>query len=445
MSAEAKRLDAAVQRVVERSKRAVKGAQVFVRAGVSNEKNVRLALNRVTTSGDVDRETVSLTLLLGARVATATSSALDGAGLDELVERVAALVKVAPEDPEAQPVLASQRYLNVPGVFDPAVAGLSAGQLAALARALVEPSRSQGLLAAGFVHVGSGVERLASSAGLWAGGPVTSLSVSVTARTADGQGSGREALGARALAKVDAARLGKLAAQTAVASAKRSALAPGRYSVVLEAPAVQSLLGFFMGSLDEREAEEGRSFFSLPNGQTKVGQRLFGEHVGLSVDPASPWTPCTPWDLEGLPRARVDFVKGGVLTQLARSRFWAAKHRRAPTAQFDGFVLSPGRGTVEELIAGVKRGVLIKRCWYTNFVDPKTLLVTGLTRDGTFVIEDGKVAGAVNAFRFNESVAGLLERCDAIAAGPGEGDDASVYAPALRTQEFNLASVSDAV
>lgn len=445
MSPDERRLDEAVRRTVDEAKRAAKGAQVFVRGALSNEKNVRLALNGVTTAGDVDRQELSLTLQKEGRVATASSSQLDGAGISELVQRVAALVKVAPQDPEAQPVLGPQRYAPAVGVFDPALAAVTAARLADVALQLVAPSKAQGLLAAGFVHAGSGPMRLASSAGLWAGGPVTNLSVSVTVRTKDGQGSGREALSARALAPIDAAALGTQAAATAVASAKRQALPPGRYTVVLEPAAVADLVGFFMGSLDEREAEEGRSFFSRPGGKTRVGERLFPSHVSLSVDSAAPATPGTPWDVQGLPRRRVDFVKAGVLTELSRSRFWAAKRGATPTPQFDGFLLAPGEGTTAQLIAGVKRGVLVKRCWYANFVDAKTLLVTGLTRDGTFLIEDGAVAHAVNNFRFNESVAGLLERCDRIAAGPGAVDDASVFAPALRTHEFNLASVSDAV
>lgn len=152
-----------------------------------------------------------------------------------------------------------------------------------------------------------------------------------------------------------------------------------------------------------------------------------------------------PWDGEGLPRPARTWVERGVLRELSVSRYWAKQRGLAPTGGYDGAALLPGEVSRAQLLAGVTRGVLISRIWYSNLVDPKTLLVTGLTRDGTFLVERGEVVGPVKNFRLNQSVLDAMRQVDAVGREVERVGSPTWSAPALRTHDFLLASQSDAV
>jgi predicted Zn-dependent protease len=234
----------------------------------------------------------------------------------------------------------------------------------------------------------------------------------------------------------------------AVQSASARAIDPGKYTVVLEPAAVANMLEFFVGALDARRADDGRSFFSKAAGATKLGEKLFPDAITFESDPMNPDTPSAPFDGDGLPLGRVAWVDKGVVSAFRYSRYWAAKQGKPPTGEHDCYLLRGGQAErQEDLYLGIKRGLLVTRFWYTRWLEPKAMSITGLTRDGVFLIEDGRVTGAVNNFRFNESPANVLASCDAMTKAtirvPTGG---SVWrVPALRTHDFNMASVSAAV
>jgi predicted Zn-dependent protease len=207
---------------------------------------------------------------------------------------------------------------------------------------------------------------------------------------------------------------------------------------------VAELLAILTSALNARSADEGRSFFSKPGGGSRVGDKLWPDHVTMQADPGDVALSILPWSQEWLPLQAATWVERGVLTRLACSRYWAKQKGRAPVPEPAGLRLVGGNASAEELIKGVKRGVLITRFWYVNSLDPSTLLSTGLTRDGTFLIENGELVAAVNNFRFNESPHVMLERSDAMTA-PVVAPDGSMRVPTLRSHEFNLSSVSEAV
>lgn len=439
-----KQLTAVGQKVLSLARRAAPTAEVFVGLESARRAHVRFARNEVTTAGEVDEAQVSLSLRLGKQAATCTSNQSDDGALAALVDRTLRLARLSPEDPELMPVLGPQRLEKNPLAFDAKVDALDARGRAAIIKAALAPGRARALATAGFLFQWSGLVAKVSSAGLKVVQPATGLQFTMTARTPSGKGSGRGQFYGRRLLGFDAGAVATQACDGAVASEDPKPLAPGRYTVVLAPAATATLAESLLSAMDQRSADEGRSFFSKPGGESRVGEALFSPLLTLTSDPGNPRTPMLPFDGEGRPLEVQRWVSGGRLEALATSRFWAAKTKRAPRGGHGGFELAPGTTPRATLLEGVRKGVLITRFWYTNWVDAQTLLLTGLTRDGTFLIEDGAVVGPVNNFRFNESVAAAFSRCDALSSEL-EASDAETVTPAMRTHEFLLASVSDAV
>jgi predicted Zn-dependent protease len=441
---EEKALKDAALKVLALAKKVDPKAEALVSVSSNHGAHIRFARNTVTTTGDIDQPQLALSVRLGQRAAGATTNQIDASALAGVAERAVGMARLAPEDPEAMPVLGPQKYSKTPAL-DPAVASLDAAARAALVRAALDAGKEAKLDVAGFLFHNTGVAVRATTAGLYCAAPHTEIYTSVTARTSDGSGSGWANLETRKRAELDLGKLARVACAKAAASAKAIALEPGRYTVVLEPAATLSIVEPVVGALDLRAADEGRSAFTKPGGGTRVGEKLFGELINIVGNPASPDAAMLPFDGEGMALSPRTWVEKGVLKQFSVGRFWAKKKGVQPTGGYSGFELLPGTSTREELIRGVKRGVLITRFWYTNTIDPKTLALTGLTRDGTFLIEDGQVTRPVNNFRFNQSSIDALLKCDALSADTGTAWSPDIRAPAMRTHEFLLASKSDAV
>lgn len=412
-------------------------AEAAVSVWSTHRAHTRFARNEITTAGENDDLNLSLSVQLGLRSASATSNQTDAASLRALVERTIGIARLSPELPETMPVLGQTKIIKSP-LRDAAMARLDAtGRAQGIAQALA-PSREKDLLTAGFLQVWEGIASLVTSAGLSVTQPFTDSDFSVTARTRDGTGSGWSSLSTRQRALLDFASVGRIAAQKALASAKPKALEPGRYTVVLEPAAAGELFEYFVGSLDRRAVDEGRSPFT-----GKVGQKLVSELITLRSDPKT--TPMLPYDGDGIALAPRTWVNAGVLETLSVSRYWAREKKLEPTGSYTGFEVAPGKSTREQLLSEIKRGVLVTRFWYSNIVDPKTLAITALTRDGTFLIEDGVVTSPIKNFRINQSVIDALAKVDAISSDRESPGSSAWKLPALRTHEFLLASQSEAV
>jgi predicted Zn-dependent protease len=427
------------QQVLGLVRRAAPEAAAAVSLSSTHRAHTRFARNELTTAGENEELSVGLQVQLGLRTADAHSNQTDAASLAALVERTVAIARLAPERPETMPVLGAVKARRAP-LFDAALARLTPEARAEGLAAAMAPSLEAGLMAAGYLEVHAGVLARVTSAGQSLAQDFTHAEFSVTARTKDGTGSGWASATGRRRSDLDFAAVGRTAAEKAVASAKPRALEPGRYTVILEPAATMELLEFFVWSLDRRAADEGRSPFS-----GKLGQAIASPLVTVMSDPTSADGGMMPWDGEGQPLAPRTWLDRGVLSNLAVSRYWAKAKGLQPTGSYGGAALLPGEATREALLAGVRRGVLITRIWYTNVVDPKTLLITGLTRDGTFLVEDGQVVAPVKNFRLNESVLDALRRVDAVGREVGRPSRPGWSAPALRTHDFLLASQSDAV
>ncbi|HWO18492.1 MAG TPA: TldD/PmbA family protein [Kofleriaceae bacterium] len=424
--------------------RSSKGAEGIV--SLTNEQvgNTRFAVSEITSSSDVERTQLSITVQFGLRSATAVTNQLDDRALDDTIAHAKRMAQLSPENPELLPPLGAQAYRPAKNARDPGTARLGPEARAkAAGAALAALPAGAGVSMAGFFEHETKMHAIATTQGAWAHHTWTAAGLTCTARTADGTGSGWAGTSSNRAADLDAGALAKLAVDKAVRSAKPARLAPDRYTVVLEPAAVASLLGFLSGSLGARRADEGRSFFSKAGGGTKVGDKLFSEAITLRSDPTDAQLAARPFDGEAVPLQPTSWIERGALRALTYGRFWAKRQGRPATGQPAGWTLDGGTTPREELVKGVARGVLITRLWYLRMLDPQTILVTGLTRDGVFLIENGAVTRPVNNFRFNESPIQMLRRCDALS--PAVLTEGNVRVPALRTHDFNLASISEAI
>ena len=436
------------QALIERVVKMSKAESVQVNIGGGYNANIRFADNRISTAGGVATANVNVQSSFGAKHAVTSTNDLSDAGLERAVRQSEALAKLAPDDPESMPLLGPQQYEEVKSYFD-STANLGPEGRAEAARAAIDPCKAAGdLKAAGFLITGIGAGAVGNNKGLFAYQAGTSANYTLTVRTADGLGSGWAGADHPDWSKLDV----KAVAQHAIDKARRSrgavAIEPGRYTVILEPQAVGDLVQLLAFALDARSADEGRSPFSKQGGGTKIGEKIVDERVTLFSDPADPQLLSNVFDGQGLPAHRQVWIENGMLKKLTYSRFWAQKKNQQPDAGTNAVKLNGGTQSTDELIASTPRGVLVTRLWYLRSVDPRTILYTGLTRDGTFLIENGKITKAVKNMRFNESPLFMLNNLDALGrpervAGTEAGGD--VVMPAIKVRDFNFTSLSDAV
>jgi predicted Zn-dependent protease len=409
--------------------------------------HLRFARSSPSTSGNASDATLSVKSWFGKRSASATVNQLDEAALKEVIERSEHLAKLAPEDSEYVPNLGAQSYPSV-NAYDDVTRTRGAHGMMEGSTLCVEQARERGLEAAGFTIARARSTFIGNRQGLRGFHRSTEVSFSETVRSPQA-GSGWAASGANSIAGVDYARCSATAIDKAQRSVSPRPLAPGKYVTILEPACVASLMRSLLSSMNQRSADEGRSFFSAGDGKTKLGQQLFPEQVTIRSDPASSAAPGAPWADGGLPQLPRTWIDRGRIANLACERFWAQKTGREPIPSASNLLMSGGSGTVADLVSSTERGVLITSLWYMLNVNPRTLLYTGLTRDGVFWIENGKIAYPVTNFRWNDSPISVLSNIDgmseSVRASPRESTSTNISVPALRVKEFQLSSVSDAV
>jgi len=425
-----------------------KAERIAVNIGSNRTGNTRFAANQLSTAGVVEDASVAIQSWYGARHAVVTTNDLSDESLRTAVAKSEELAKLAPEDPEDMPLLGPQTYVDVNAYFD-STANLQPADRARAAMAALEVTRPSGdLEAAGFLVTGENATAVANSAGLFAYHRNTTCNYTLTVRTADGTGSGWAAADNQDWSKLGAGRVAERAIEKARASRNPVAIEPGRYTVILEPQAVGDLVQLLAFAADARSADEGRSPFVKEGGGNKIGEKIVDERVTIISDPQDSQLLAQPFDGEGMPLGRQVWVENGVLQQLIYSRFWAQKQGKTPTGSPSSIKMMGGSISMDQMIASTERGVLVTRLWYLRQVDPRTVLYTGLTRDGTFLIEGGKISRSIRNFRFNESPLFMLNNLESL--GPAErlaGTEAGgdVVMPAIKVRDFNFTSLSEAV
>jgi predicted Zn-dependent protease len=454
-------MEALAKRVLSFSK--ADEARVTIRSGWTGQ--TRFAGGEITTSGSAQDLSITVNSTIGKKRASATTNVTDDESLKRTVDLSERLARLSPDDREFMPELAPQQYPTVQS-FDQRTSDLNAETRADAVSRLISTARAvdpkQDLFVAGYLEANAiPATAVANSKGLFAFHASTSVEISTTVRTPDGTGSGWASDGAREWGRLDLPALGRRAAQKAVASQHPQAIEPGRYTVILEPQAVSDLIPLLLGAFNARTAEEGRSPFSrrgqgVQPGATLLGERIADERVTLISDPTDPDIRGQPFDNEGLPTRRRVWIENGVLKTLSYSRYWA-QHRGLPESAAGGggggfgggggggagLKMIGGTKTLDEIIAGTERGILVTRNWYIRGLDQRTLSFTGLTRDGTFLVERGKIVRPLRNFRWNESPLTMLNRIEEI--GRAERVSAGTVMPSLKVRDFNFASLSEAV
>ena len=432
-------------------------------ANSNKQSHLRFAHNNVLTSGTREGRTANITVWIGGKRGSASTNDLDDASLKEMVDQAEKIARNAPPDREYMPSLGKQTYKPVNGYYE-ATANLSLVDRAKQIGAILTELEKNGVIGAGFHNATSQAGGNATKNGNFEFERSTGVGLSVTSRTPDGTSSGFFLRSHNDIAKLDTMNIARQSIKKALDGRGARAIDPGLYTVILEPQAVADLIGGFGFAFNARNAEEGRSVFSAPGGKTKLGQQVFDEKVTIFSDP---WNPDLPGSQSvgggaggggfgggggGIPAQKITMVNKGVLETLTYNRFWAAQKDKQPTPGPVNTIFQTGgpTNTLDEMIKATRRGIIVSRFWYIRQTDPRTASSTGLTRDGVWWIEDGKIAYPLKNFRFNQSVIDLLAPGNVLMVGKpdrvgsSEGGGGSLL-PALKVKEFNFTSQSEAV
>lgn len=413
----------------------------------SDGGNIRYARNAVSTSGGVSTSSLVVSSAFGKKSGVATINEFDDASLEKVVRRAEELAQLAPENPEFVSFLGPQTYAESP-TYVAATAAMTPKERADAVATSLQIAKDNKQVAAGFMENSNSFSAMMNSHGLFAYNTNTSVAFNVTLRTEDGKGSGYASKGYNDFRQLDVKKATSVAAQKAAGSLGARAIEPGKYTVILEPAAVSVLLENILFALDARRADEGRSFLSKPGGKTKLGEKLVDEKVTIYSDPQHPGLPTATWNGDGRPQEKITWIDKGVMKNMYYSRYWAQKQGVKAIPGPDSMIMEGGTASLEDLIKGTEKGILVTRLWYIRPVDPQTLLLTGLTRDGTFYIENGVIKFPIKNFRFNESPIIMLNNIEAMGVPErcvsGESNNHYLLPP-LKVRDFTFSSLSDAV
>jgi PmbA protein len=442
MDADARRALAA--RILERSRADATEAIV-----TSDHRSLtRFTHEFIHQNVDIENVAIRVRAIVDGRTGVASTNAISDDALDAVVKRALEIAAFAPRSSEP-PVLAGRAGVTPPdAAYVEATANATPADRARVAAAIFEQATSNGCWCSGYVTTSTGGVTIATTAGADASFDGTECGANVKMTAGDSTGfAERYATDARVL---DGDALGARAASKARASADPVSVEPGEWTVILEPPAFGELVMFLGSHFSAQSYDEGSSFVS-----GRLGERVMGAGVTIRDDYAHPLHPDAPFDWEGAPKERVALIEGGVARTVVTDNAWARKLGRpntghglpAPNAQGPyplDLVVEPGTDSLDDLIASTKRGLLVTRLWYVRIVDQRKTILTGMTRDGTFLIENGQIAGGVRNLRFNQSLVDALGACtfsnDQQRTG---GYSYALVAPAVKFDRFNFASTTD--
>jgi len=407
----------------------------------------RFANNTIHQNVAEENAVVSVRVVTDGRMARASTNKFDEKSTRQTCEDVLALARLQPPDPELLPMPGPQTYRAVNRFF-PETAELSPATRAATVASVIKRAEKSKLTAAGIFSSGSSSYGLFNSRGLSAFHEETLSEFSVTMLGPDGSGWAKKT--SPYWPEVEPSELAERAAQKALQSKNPQDIAPGKYTVILEPAAVLDLLGFLVLDFGGLAVHEQRSFLT-----GRVDEKVFGDNISFRDDVFHPSQTGAPFDGEGILRQRVNIVKKGLVKSLVYARQTAHKLGTQPTGH--GFplpneygeaplniVMEGARSSIEDMVTSTPNGLLVTRFWYIREVDPYQKILTGMTRDGTFWIEDGQVRHGVKNLRFNQSVVEMLRQVEMLGQPQRTAGEESfeMVVPAMKIRAFNFSSLT---
>ena len=439
--------DTELRRIAERVFRLSDADETEVDITAVTDALTRFANNTIHQNVAEQTLTVSVRPVYDGRTARATTNKTDDESLRRVVETAKALARSEPRDPDLLPMPGPQKYAKVARYFENTAQAAPADRARAVAR-VAELARKNKQTAAGIFSTGVMQTALANSKGLFASHRQTHAEFSITILEPDSSGWAKA--NSPDLEQIDPSVLARSASEKAAASRQPTEASPGRWTVILEPPAVLDLLGFLFYDFAGTAVADQRSCFNK-----RMGKRVLGENITLHDDAYHLLQSGAPFDGEGIPRRKILLVDKGVPTNLVYSRSTAKKMKAKPTGH--GFplpndvgeapmnlVFADGNASVDEMVRSTERGILVTRLWYIREVDPYEKVLTGMTRDGTFLVQNGRVAGGIRNFRFNQGVLDILSNVEMLGQAVRAAGEESfeMVVPAMKVRNFHFSEVT---
>jgi PmbA protein len=391
--------------------------------------------------------TVSIRTVVDGRTARATTNRIDEDSLRAAIESSLSLAHSQPKDPHLLPMPGKQKYREVNRFAAPTAALTPEDRARAVKRACDLAIKNK-QVAAGIFASGMSQSAMGNSRGLFAAYRETHAEFSITMQESPAASWAKA--NACNVRDFDPQKLASIASDKAHCALNAQELAPGKYTVILEPSAVLDVVGFLFYDFSATALADKRSCLN-----DRMGEPSFGKNISVTDDAYHPLQLGSPFDGEGMPREKVALVQNGVPKNLVYSRATAKAAKKKPTGH--GFMLpneygeapmnlvfAGGNDSIEKMIASTDRGLLVTRLWYIREVDPYEKIMTGMTRDGLFLVENGKVTSAVKNFRFNQSLLDMLKNVEMM--GPAvraTGEEAfEMVVPAMKVREFNFSEVT---
>ena len=434
--------------------------------------NVRWARNEITTAGDSTDPRITVNATHRTQYASFQINRLDDASINSGIAQIKTRMGMMAPSDRPGGLRTAETYLETE-LWSDATYELDAAQRAAIQQQLVAPAMAEELLSAGYLEVSATGNGVVNSAGLFAYLPETRSQFSVTVRNGTGTGSGWAGVANKDWSKIDAPRLSSIAIDKCKRSADPVAVEPGRYTVIMEPQAVSDLMMPLIYSLQRIPAEMGMGpwadrpqqspraglivgdggAFEESQGQgggsgnSKIGQLVLDPRITISADPTDPEAPFVPFAGDSTPYRPVKWIEDGVLRQLAYHRGYANQmlNKPDPLNNSNSFRMSGGTTSIEEMIAKTERGLLVTRFTNVRVVDPNSLLCTGTTSDGLWLIERGEITRPVKNFRFRESPLFAFNSLEALGVPQRVLQWMPVIVPPALVHDFSMTSLADAV
>jgi len=428
-----------VESVIENSQ----AEQVFVNLQMSESSLSRFSENQMSQNLAKSRFNLTITSYYGQKSATSSISQNNPEAIKNALRNCETLAKLAPNDPEWIPLLPPQQYdIEINNQDQPSISPLANGQKIQQICHECDLAKVQG---SGTLSSTNSLNIIGSSTGLRANSRETKADFSITAKYQDG--SSWSSGSANYLDELEIMNLTAKTIERCLDSVKPQEIKPGTYPVVLESAAFANLLPWVIFSMDARSSDEGRSFMSILDNSGKLmgnrlGQEIFSKIVQVKRGFNHPLLQTSSFLEDGLPNHSIDIIKEGIPQSLSYSRYWANKQQKQATGGFFPIIMEGSNRSIQDLISQTEKGIFISRTWYVNYVNPRTLEVTGMTRDGTFWIENGQISHPIKNLRFNQELPLALKDIEDVSKPERHGNN---IIPGVKIKNFHFSSITESI